>query len=37
MLVANLPTFDGTSATAQPGSLLVLNDQGQVVLNLTNA
>ena len=36
MLVTNLPTADGTSATAQRGSLLVLNDNGQAVLNLNN-
>jgi hypothetical protein len=31
VLVANLPTADGTSATAQPGSLLVINNQGKLI------
>lgn len=36
VLVANLPTFDGTSATAQPGSLLVINNQGQLIQAFTS-
>lgn len=31
VIVGSLPTADGTSATAQAGCLLVLNNQGQVV------
>jgi len=31
VIVGSLPTTDGTSATAQAGCLLVLNNQGQVV------
>jgi hypothetical protein len=31
VLVANLPTADGTSATAQPGSLMVINNQGKLI------
>jgi hypothetical protein len=31
VLVANLPTSNGTAATAKPGSILVLNNQGKVV------
>jgi len=31
VVVGSLPTSDGTSATAQAGCLLVLNNQGQVV------
>jgi NHL repeat len=31
VIVGSLPTSDGTSATAQAGCLLVLNNQGQVV------
>jgi hypothetical protein len=37
VLVGSVPTFDGTAATVQQGSLLVLNDQGQVVLDLTSS
>jgi hypothetical protein len=37
VLVGNLPTTDGTSATAQQGSLLVLNKNGRIVANLTSA
>jgi len=36
VLVGNLPTADGTSATVQPGSLLVLNDKGVLVDTLTS-
>jgi hypothetical protein len=31
VIVGSLPTADGTSATAQAGCLLVLNNQGKVV------
>ena len=31
VIVGSLPTTDGTSATAKPGCLLVLNNQGKVV------
>jgi hypothetical protein len=31
VLVANLPTSDGTSQTAKPGSILVLNNQGKMI------
>ncbi|MGB6689403.1 MAG: hypothetical protein WBE76_16340 [Terracidiphilus sp.] len=31
VLVANLPTSDGTSATAQPGSILVINNKGKLI------
>lgn len=31
VIVGSLPTSDGTSATAQPGCLIVLNSQGQAV------
>ena len=31
VLVANLPTVDGTSNTAQKGSLLVINNQGKLI------
>ncbi|HEY6448565.1 MAG TPA: hypothetical protein VIY53_19075 [Acidobacteriaceae bacterium] len=31
VLVTNLPTLDGTSNTAQPGSLLVINNQGKLI------
>ncbi|MGH9612066.1 MAG: hypothetical protein ACRD4P_03185 [Bryobacteraceae bacterium] len=34
VLVGNLPTADGTSGTAQPGSLLVLNSKGQLLGSL---
>jgi DNA-binding beta-propeller fold protein YncE len=36
VIVGNMPTSDGTSATVQPGSLLVINRQGQQVANLAN-
>ena len=37
VLVANVPTFDGTAATIQQGSLEILNDNGQVVRTLTSS
>jgi hypothetical protein len=37
VLVANLPTSDGTAATAQAGSILVLNNQGKLVQTITNS
>ena len=37
IIVANLPTTDGTSATAQPGSLLVLDRFGHVLANVANS
>jgi hypothetical protein len=37
VLVANLPTADGTSATAKPGSLLVINNQGKLIQTFTSA
>ena len=37
VLVASVPTFDGTPATLQQGSLLILNDQGQLVDTLTSS
>jgi hypothetical protein len=37
VLVANLPTTDGTSATAKPGSLLVINNQGKLVQTFTSS
>ena len=36
VLVANLPTADGTSGTAQAGSLLVINNQGQLIQTITS-
>lgn len=36
VLVGNVPTTDGTSATVKPGSLLILNKNGAVVANLKN-
>ena len=36
VLVGNLPTADGTSATAQPGRLAVLNGNGQFLGTLGN-
>jgi hypothetical protein len=36
ILVANLPTSDGTAATAQAGSILVLNNQGKLIETLKN-
>jgi len=37
VLVANLPTADGTSATAKAGSLLVINNQGKLIQTFTSA
>ncbi len=37
VIVGNLPTSDGTCATAQAGSLLVLDSNGHQVANLTDA
>ena len=36
VLVANLPTADGTSATAKAGSLLVINNQGKLIQTITS-
>ncbi len=36
VFVGNLPTSDGTSATVKPGSLIVLNRNGQLVGQLIN-
>jgi hypothetical protein len=36
-VVGNAPTTDGTSATAQPGSLLVINNQGKWIQTIANA
>jgi hypothetical protein len=37
VVVGNAPTTDGTSATAKPGSLLVLNNKGKLVQSIANA
>lgn len=37
VVVANLPTADGTSATAQRGSLLVINNQGKLIQTFTSS
>lgn len=37
VLVGNLPTMDGSSATVQQGSLLILDRSGAMVANLTDA
>jgi DNA-binding beta-propeller fold protein YncE len=37
VFVGNLPTSDGTSATVQAGSLLVIDRKGKLLGNLTNA
>lgn len=37
VLVANLPTADGTSATAKVGSLLVINNQGKLIQTFTSS
>jgi hypothetical protein len=37
VLVANLPTKDGTAATANAGSILVLNNQGKLIQTFTSA
>lgn len=36
VLVATMPTTDGTSATVQPGSLIAINPAGQIVWTLAN-
>ena len=36
VLVANMPTLDGTFATVQPGSLIAINPAGQPVWTLAN-
>jgi hypothetical protein len=36
VVVGNAPTADGTSATAMPGSLLVINNKGKVVQTIAN-
>jgi hypothetical protein len=37
VVVGNGPTTDGTSATAQPGSLLVIDNTGKLVQTIANA
>jgi hypothetical protein len=37
VVVGNGPTTDGTAATATPGSLLVINNQGQLVQTIANS
>jgi hypothetical protein len=37
VLVANLPTKDGTAATAGRGSLLVINNQGKLIQTFTSS
>jgi hypothetical protein len=37
IVVGNAPTMDGTSATAGPGSLLVINNQGQLIQTFTSS
>lgn len=37
VLVANLPTSDGTSNTAKAGSILVLNNKGKLIQNITGS
>nr|WP_257031076.1 hypothetical protein [Edaphobacter lichenicola] len=37
VVVGNAPTADGTAATAGPGSLLVINNQGKLIQTITNA
>ncbi len=37
VVVGNAPTTDGSSATAQPGSLLVINNQGKLIQTIANA
>ncbi|MGD0843344.1 MAG: hypothetical protein ABSA06_03145 [Geobacteraceae bacterium] len=37
VLVGNLPTSDGTSATAQPGSIMVLDKSGNLLQTLTDS
>jgi hypothetical protein len=37
VVVGNAPTIDGTAATASPGSLLVINNQGKLIQTIANA
>jgi hypothetical protein len=37
VVVGNGPTTDGTAATAKPGSLLVINNKGQLVQTIANS
>lgn len=37
VVVGNAPTADGSSATATPGSLLVINNQGKLIQTFQNA
>jgi hypothetical protein len=37
VIVGNGPTTDGTSATAQPGSLLVIDNTGKLIQTIANA
>jgi hypothetical protein len=37
VVVGNAPTADGSSGTAEPGSLLVINNQGKLIQTITNA
>jgi hypothetical protein len=37
VIVGNMPTTDGTGATAQPGSLLILDKNGKLVETLTDS
>ena len=37
VVVGNAPTTDGSSATAEPGSLLVINNQGKLNQTIANA
>jgi hypothetical protein len=37
VVVGNAPTVDGTAATAGPGSLLVINNQGKLIQTFTSA
>ncbi len=37
VLVANLPTTDGTSNTAKPGSILVINNQGKLIQTISES
>jgi hypothetical protein len=36
VIVGNAPSVDGTSATAGPGSLLVINNQGKLIQTITS-
>ena len=37
IVVGNAPTTDGTAATAKPGSLLVINNKGNLIQTITNS